>query len=276
MSNPFIISMRLEANQIDYRVAGIDSQSVDRAIGLADFLTKELEKAGGQAVVAVDDMGFATDWVVPEISDQVDLQQVAYCSHLLQCGLLLDPTSVIAQTAYMGGIHTLSLNLLSINSSGRNSYLAERDAKTLALVAPKSVQALSMLGLILLENHNSIDAAWNFAEAQGLDPLDFLSAKYLSTSLIILQPAKSVILFEKCLQLLSLKGLTPDRHLRASYGMSLLSAGMKTEAAIQFLLACGHKKPGITPQQWVDGAYRITEAEIPLALAPKLKGKKKA
>jgi hypothetical protein len=57
--------------------------------------------------------------------------------------------------------------------------------------------------------------------------------------------------------------------------MALLSAKMKAEANNQFLLACGHKKPSMSPAEWVNGGYRITEAEIPLALAPKPKAIKK-
>ena len=274
MSNQITMGTRLRLDEIDYKVfTNTPGESKEEA--LSTYLTEELFKAGGKAIVAVDNTGVAVEWAVPEITlEQFDAQQVAFVAHLIQIGLLVDPVPMIANAAYSGGILNLSLLLLNMNSFGKNTYLATRDARLLASVAPKSLQAWSMLGLIELENGNIECASMAFAEAQKIDPLDFLSCKYMAVSLSVSLPSNAVVFAERALAILAAKGIPLDKHMRATYGMSLLASKLKKESEIQFLLACGHKKPSMSPTEWVNGGYRITDAEIPLALAPKLKKKK--
>jgi hypothetical protein len=274
MTNAFTIGMKLPLSEIDHKVFE-HIPGATKAESLSIFLSDENAKAGGQAVIAVDDTTAQVEWSVPEISltNQTDIQQLSYVGHLIQCGLCTDPTPIIAQMAYNGGLFSLAMNLLSMNSTGKSTYVAERDAKILTLVAPKSVHALSMCGLILLENSKTEEASLNFAAAQAIDPLDLLSSKYMAISLTVSLPKNAVVFAERAIAILATKGVVPDAHLRTTYGMALLSAKMKTEAEIQFLLACGHKKPSMSPSEWVNGGYRIIEAEIPMALAPKVKAK---
>ena len=270
MATPFIINMRVGVDDVDLMVIG-NPKSRNKAESIAGFLTDEISKAGGEAVVAVDGETAQVEWMLPELSSPEDAQQVAYVAHAMQAGLLRDPSQVIANTAYSGGVSALALNLLNISSSGRNRYLAERDARILARVAPLSVQALSVLGLILLEGNNPEEAAVYFVEVQKLDPLDFLSAKYLAVALTNLLPDKAVMVAERALAILASRGLAPDAHMRSTYGMALLAAKSKAEAKFQFLLACGSESPAMSPRQWAEGGYRITNAEVPAALAPKKK-----
>jgi hypothetical protein len=210
-------------------------------------------------------------WAVPDASEKPDIQQVAYVAHLLQAGLLSDPMMPIANTAYSGGLMTLAMNLLSINSSGRNRYMAERDARLLAAAAPLSSSAVAFLGMILLENGKADDAAEAFMAVQEFDPLDFLSCKYGAISLTLSQPADAVAMCERCIEILAARGMAPDSHLRAAYGMALASAGSKVEAGVQFMLACGSRKVAMTPSEWVSGGYRINDEDVAAALAPKPK-----
>ena len=267
-----VMGAQLEVDKVDYGVVGKAVRIGERAEALSDFLTGELAKVGGQATIVVDNDIATVEWQTPDLSDAKDSQQVAYVSHLLQAGLLADPLDVIARTAYAGGVNYLAMNLLSINSTGKNAYMAERDARLLVRAAPLSVQALSTLGLILLENGDAKEAAVCFAEAEQIDQWDFLSSKYLAVALTVSLPEAAVVHAEKAMAILASKGMAPDAHMRAAYGMALLAAGMRVEAGMQFMLACGSRKPAMTPAQWVNGGYRVVDTEIAERLAPK--GKK--
>lgn len=263
--------MALKIDDIDFDAVPTLAKGDDKVEALSLFLSGELEKAGGVATVEAGPDGIVAEWVLPPADQAPDPQQVAYVAHLMQAGLMVDPTQVLANTAYAGGIRMLSLNLLLINSSGRNKYVAERDACLLAYAAPLSLQALSIYGLILLENGKRDKAAEVLTCAQDIDPLDLLSCKFGAIACTCSAPALAVKMLERGFAILSGRGLSPDAHMRVSYGMALLAAGSKAEAGVQFMLACGVKSPAMTPMQWVSGGYRIREEDIPAAMAAKPK-----
>ena len=264
------IFVKLNSSEIDYAAVGAKHGDFKTVF---DYLVSELSTLGGTATIEASPEGVTVNWVLPVVVELVDIVRALYISHLLQAGLMLNPIMVIADTAYNGGIVPLAMNLLSINSKKMNTYIAQRDAMYLALVAPMSIEAHTIYGMILLENGQIEKAIDAFARAQQINPGDYVSCKYLSLALITSAPKKSVLLAEKCLSILAYDNIVPDAHMRATYGMALLAAKMKKEASMQFLLICGCKTPLMTPAQWVAGGYQIRADQVKDVLTVKPKKK---
>lgn len=254
--DPMLLKMSLKIEDIDFLVLGVSPEDKDRVEKLSRFLTDELTKAGGLADIEVTQDRAVVEWSVPTVLE--DGVQVAYVAHLLQSGLMKDPIIQLAGVAYAGGLQIVTMNLLSIGTTGKNPYLAERDARLLVVVAPFSVYALSTLGLILMDKGLTSEAAEYLSAACTLYPNDFFSNKYAGIAYTSSdKPDAAVQLLERCIQILAEVGEAPDNHLRVAYGMALLAAGMQAEASIQFMLVCGKKVPNMTLSQWVSGGYQM-------------------
>jgi len=253
---------------IDDQIIGFSEVGGDKAMFLGEMLACEIEQAGGTATIVVDQDTMEVTWNLPPqadaAADAVVAGRVTYLAHLLQAGILADPSARIAKTAYAGGIQEMAAILLAINAFGKNRTMVERDAMILCLVAPLSGHAWMACGLILLENGNRSGAMDAFRRTIEIDE-NPVALKYLGICLTWSDPPMAIRALERAMTLVADVGLAPDRHLRAAYGMALQSAGSKKEANVQFMLACG-KKPTMTPRQWTEGGYRVLADDVPGAL----------
>jgi len=257
---PIKIKMDLAIADIDFRVIGIGSSpndpGDDRVEVLSKFLTEELAKAGGIANIEVNQERAFVEWIVPDNTG--DGLQPSYVAHLLQSGLMKDPVANLAPTAYAGGLHMLTSNLLAFGSMGMNPYLAERDLRLLVMIAPFSVNALSVLGLILMDKGMVIEGAEYLVAACEVDPYDFFANKYAGIAFTSSdRPEEAVRHLLVCIQVLANIGESPDVHLRTAYGMALLAAGINAEAEMQFMLVCGKRVPNMTLERWVTDGYKL-------------------
>lgn len=246
----------------------------DDSEALYNFLTDEIEKAGGNAVIEVNDEEAEVKWVPPEINDS-NAAQVVYVSHMLQAGLLKDATQQIANTIYDGNGVDLARALLLINAKGLNTKVAEKDARTMVVAAPLFSDGWIALALIQMENNNIKDAAKSFQFFLTLKPDDVVALRYLAICLTESDPKQAVSLLEKCINKTSSLGLVPDKHLRVTYGMALRSAKMKREATAQFALASINGYPKMTIKQWIEWGHRCDGALLDDVLSDPLHFQKK-
>ena len=231
--------------------------------GVFEFLVGELEKAGGEAVLEVEDEGIFCAWNPPTGAD-VDARRLVYLSHMLQAGLLLFPRSLVANTAYAGQGIALARAIVSFNEL--NPYVGERDAGFLVDAMPLSHQAWLAYGLVLMENLKFKLAAGALAEASLLGSGNPLTLRCLAICLTGHAPKKAVSAAEEMLGALAVLGKPPDGIDRAAYGFALLAAGMKKDAVAQFEAGFGQGLPVMTMKQWMEWGNRMPTEGLAKAL----------
>ena len=104
------ISTRLAVKDVDFMAVQMsrpigkdeDRESYDAEL-LCEFLAGEMAKAGGTGTVEVSDGVLVADWDMPAPCPVEDAPQVSYFSHLVQAGIMKDPSMLIARTVYGGG-----------------------------------------------------------------------------------------------------------------------------------------------------------------------------
>lgn len=223
----------------------------DLSFEVSEFLVSELSMVGGKAIVEVDDENLNCLWYPPDPADS-DVNRVLYVSHMLQAGLMVDPSRVIAHTAYLGHGADLAIALLGMHSSGLNTYVAGRDLALLAYAAPMFGMIWLTLGFVLLSDENITQAYGVFDHLAEIEPENIMGAKYLAIIQSIYDPLQAVKQAEKVFRMLAAAGVAPDHHARLTYGFALRAAGLDKEARQQFELACG-VDPKMTVEEWVSG-----------------------
>lgn len=260
------ISAILDLDHVD--VKSIPSaywrKGTTKADVVTNFLTEELAKAGGKALVESDDK-FIGIWWDPPAAEEGDPFRAIYCGHLIQSGLSRDPSLIIANTVYSGGGNTLTQTLLTIGTRGYNRYVAERDCQLLVDAAPLFSAGWFSLALIQINNKNFKGARASLERILEIFPRDWVSMKYLSIVLTKSSPRKAVRWAEEAIRVMGESGSAPDQHMRLTYGMALRAAGNRAEAERQFDFACGYS-PSMTPEQWSDWGYATYGDDVDLAL----------
>jgi hypothetical protein len=269
-----VITMALPLYLIDPVCVGSASDRPADAKKVSDFLTNELSKVGGTAIVEVDDNVASVKWVLPTVTEGDDIARVVYVGHLLQSGIMLNPMRPIANTAYAGNGVALAKSLLMINARRIDCRMAERDAALLADCVPLMTTAWVVLGMIQLDNGHLKQAQESFDYALMIDPADIMAKKFLAITHTLKKPLLAVRLLGEVIEDLSVGGAVPEKHVRAAYGMAMLSAGMLSEAAIQFRVAFSFSKPKMTVKDWVKWGYRAGENILAGTLLDPIEGKK--
>lgn len=239
---------------------------------VSEFMTAEIAKAGGEAVVEVDDLVAAVWWQPPPPSDcsadaDGEASQVIYVSHMMQCGLLADPSKEIAQTVYAGAGGSFAQALLLINHDGHNRRICERDAGILVRCAPMYVSGWLCLGLIQSENGKRAESKATFEGLLSFESGEWTAWKYLSMLMIREDPAKAVHAATRMVESAVAAGRQVDGHMRVALGMALSAFGSESEARQNFMIACGNPNPKMTPGQWNDWGYRLDGIDLAKALA---------
>jgi len=252
-----------------YLVPDLFADKQDPVLVLSEFFTQEIAKVGGQAVIEVDENGFSCFWNPPDNIKELPLevQQLGiYLSHMLQAGILLDPSHVIADAAYAGYGNLLAQTLVMLNSTKCNPYVAERDMMILAMAVPMFTSIWIVLGLLTLSNKNYDLSGWAFRHILDYEPDNVTALKYLAVVQTVQEPVQAVQQAERLLLLSTAQREIPDVQMRALYGFALLSAGLVKEAAVQFKVACGKAEPKMTVQQWISWGFALPSEVLATAM----------
>jgi len=222
-----------------------------------DYITDELDSIGGQALVEVDDTSCTCVWIPPLALNDEERVRHTYMTHMIQSGILRDPSKLIANTVYGGNGIALAHSLLMINASGCNKYVAERDLYLLASAAPLYSAIWLVLGLMLLSNGNFERAKKILSHLMLIEADDLIGNEYMAILHTIDEPMKALTHIEKVFNVLSVEGKTPDIHNRVTYGFVLKSLGMNEEAGRQFFIVCGSAVPTMTLEQWTKWGFSL-------------------
>lgn len=230
---------------------------------VSDFLSGEIEKAGGKAVVEVTSEVAAAWWATPPADgDSLSSARILYVAHMMQCGLLADPSRAIADTAYAGQGGVLSQVLLLINHYGLNRGLAERDASILVKCAPMFSSGWLCLALIQIENGALGEAAENLERLLSFEPGDWMAMKFLAIALMgTSRKVEAMVASERMIRTMSSSDKPVDQHARLTHGFALLAGGLRSEAKVAFRMA-GVDFPVMTPRQWGNWGHMLVGQEM--------------
>ncbi len=254
LNTPFMRALYI--NDIDFAV--VSGKKVRKPMmvqTLCDFLINEFSQLDSISMISGRHNFVSIWWQASfdtKLLSKVDLYQSSYVMHLITVGLYKNPINMIANIVYTGRL--LILGHVLLQHLEKNLYMALKDAKLMAMVAPYSAFALSVYGMILLRSGQVREAWMQFSKALSLDPNEFLACKYGAIACTLLYPCRAVKLAEESLNILTKKNLLIDDHMRCVYGMALLANGCKVEAATQFALV-KYNISGMTPDEWVNGGY---------------------
>lgn len=245
----------------------------NQSLVVFEYITEELAKIGGMAVVEVDNDECSCLWIPPSPSDEDEKLFLVYVAHMLQAGLISNPMQLIANTAYAGSAAALAQSLMMINAAGLNRYVAERDAVQLALAVPYYGAIWLSLGLMLVANGHFNGAVDALAHLLRMEPSNVLGLKYMSIVHTLSSPEDAVRYAERLFEALAVAGVAPDVHSRAAYGYALQRAGMSVEAAQQFKMACNVGKPKMTAKQWTEWGFSLPIEALPIAMKDPPRGR---
>jgi tetratricopeptide (TPR) repeat protein len=265
--NDKMISAVIDVDNVDAKVIPAQYWRMwsAKADVVANFLTEELALAGCKSVIESDGRTISVSFN-SQADHEVDPHRLIYCVHLIQVGLLADPTLIIGNTVYNGGGAGLAQALLTIDILRYNKYLAERDCLVMVKVAPFFTTGIFALALIRMRNKNYKVAIKTLESIIKLNPKDWMALKYLAISSLKIKPGKAWCFAESAINVIVEARGEPDVHTRLTYGMALRAAGMNDEAENQFRFACGFS-PLMTPDQWAGWGWSMYGPDVDIALS---------
>jgi len=248
----------------DYVIS--EEETSDFSLMVFGFLSRAFEKAGGVAVLEVDDQVVRCHWS-PVVSD--DIEQTAYMiylSHMLQSGLLNHADRILSNMVYNGDGYALLDILLLIGKKGFNDYVATTSIISIVDAAPKFVLALCAF-VTFSVNHGLLDKMINVLERiLYLEPDNLMALQYSAVYWTGKDPIKGVLFSENLISLIGKNGNLPFMYDRVIYGFALKAAKMNKESQIQFKLVCGEQKVVMTVKQWVSWGYNVVDDQLVKAL----------
>lgn len=233
---------------------------------ISDYITGELAKVGGTAIVTVDETACLCLWHTPVGVPVSDKDYLLYVSHMLQIGLLKNVGKIVADTVYAGNGLPLMQVLLQMHILGYNKYVAERDMLHIALAAPMMGLAWLSAGMMFASSCNFKDAGQVFDRLLSLEPNNTLGLEYMAMIKSQDEPKLAVEYAERLFRYLAKVGQVPDMHSRVTYGFALLALGLKQEARVQFDMVCDGQKPKMTMCQWRDWGFLLPLSSLKKAL----------
>jgi len=259
---------------IDFKILGLnyDNSAESRAETMFDFLSGEMGKSFGQGVLSVSTDMVRIGWIPSVANKKRDTAQNIYFAHLIQAGMLKDPTPIIANLAYNGGIQNLNYVVLAIHTYSLNPAIAKKSSTLLALSAPYNASAWFTSGIIDLDQGFTEFAQQKFEHILTFSSWDYLTMKHLAIcELRNNRPKEAVRWMEKSLDAAASVGIVPGLVEFVSYGMALRSQGLHDLAKQQFK-AAGVLSPKMTTAQWCWWGYKLFPDVLPESLANPSRG----
>lgn len=243
-----------------------EEEESDFSLMVFGFLSRAFEKAGGVAIIEVDDQVVHCHWT-PVVSEDVERSSYTiYLFHMLQAGMLNNSDKILSNMVYDGYGYILIEILVLITKKGFNNYVASTNIISIVDAAPKLVLGLCAFVAISI-NNGLLDKIINVLERiLVLEPDNLMGLQYSAIYWTGKEPIKGVMFAENLISVIGESGNLPSVYDRVVYGFALKASKMNKEAQIQFRFVCGEKKVAMTVKQWLSWGFNVLESRLIEAL----------
>jgi hypothetical protein len=251
-------------SSVDY--VSSEEEESDFSLMVLGFLSRAIEKAGGVAVIEVDDLVVHCHWN-PVISEDFETSYyMVYVSHMLQAGMLKHCDRILENMVYNGDGYALIDIVVLISKMGFNNYVAATSMIYIVDAAPKLVLALAAF-IAISVNHGLLNQMSGILERiLVLEPDNLMGLQYSAIYWTETDPMKAVLFGEKLISVIGKSGRLPSIYDRAIYGFALKAANMELEAQIQFGIICGGQNVLMTVKQWLSWGFNVLDSRLLEAL----------